>query len=61
MGVLTRPDFQIVFIDTPGIHTPKNRLGEYMVKVAYEALNEVEAVLFVTDASIASKSGTKAF
>ena len=55
MGVLTRPDFQIVFIDTPGIHTPKNRLGEYMVKVAYEALNEVEAVLFVTDASIGIK------
>ena len=50
MGVATRPDAQIIFIDTPGIHTPKNKLGEYMVKVAYDALNEVECVLFMTDA-----------
>lgn len=50
MGVATRPDAQIIFIDTPGIHTPKNKLGEYMVKVAYDALNEVECVLFIADA-----------
>jgi GTP-binding protein Era len=51
MGVLTRQDFQIIFIDTPGIHTPKNKLGQYMVKVAYDALNEVECILFMTDAT----------
>lgn len=51
MGVLTRPDFQIVFLDTPGVTTPKNRLGEYMLKVAYDALDEVEAILFLVDAS----------
>ncbi|MCE5234420.1 MAG: GTPase Era [Clostridiaceae bacterium] len=51
MGVLTRPGFQIVFLDTPGVTTPKNRLGEYMLKVAYDALDEVEAILFLVDAS----------
>ena len=46
MGVLTRPGRQMVFLDTPGVTTPKNRLGEYMCKVAFDALNEVEAILF---------------
>lgn len=50
MGVLTKPSWQIVFLDTPGVTTPKNRLGEYMLKVAYESLNEVEAALFMVDA-----------
>ena len=50
MGVLTKPQYQIVFLDTPGVTTPKNRLGEYMLKVAYDALNEVDAVLFLADA-----------
>lgn len=52
MGVMTRPDCQIVFLDTPGIHTPKNKLGQYMVKVAYDALNEVDGILFMTDATM---------
>lgn len=52
MGVLTRKDYQIVFIDTPGITTPKNKLGDYMLKVAYDSLNEVEAVLFLVDSTI---------
>ena len=51
MGVLTRPGRQMVFLDTPGVTTPKNKLGEYMCKVAFDALNEVEAILFVADAS----------
>ncbi len=49
MGVVTRPGYQMVFLDTPGVTTPRNRLGEYMVKVAYDALNEVEAILFLVD------------
>ncbi len=51
MGVVSRKDHQIIFIDTPGVTAPKNRLGKYMLKVAYDALNEVEAVLLMFDAS----------
>lgn len=51
MGVATRKDYQIVFLDTPGVAMPKNKLGEYMLKVAYESLNEVECALFITDAA----------
>ena len=51
MGVMTRSGYQIVFLDTPGVTTPKNRLGEYMLKSAYETLNEVDAVLLVIDAA----------
>ncbi len=47
--ILTEKDFQIVFLDTPGIHKPKNKLGEYMVKAAYGTLEEVDAVLFMTE------------
>lgn len=50
-GVLTRPGRQIVFLDTPGVTTPKNKLGEFMQKVASDAMNEVEAILFVADAT----------
>ena len=49
MGVLSRTGYQIVFLDTPGVTSPKNRLGEYMLKVAYDSLNEVEAILFLVD------------
>jgi len=49
-GVLHRPGSQIVFIDTPGLHRPRHRLGEYMVGVALSALKEVEAVLFMVEA-----------
>jgi len=41
---------QMVFLDTPGVSAPRNRLGAYMVNVAYEALDEVECILFVADA-----------
>lgn len=42
---------QIVFLDTPGIHKAKNKLGEYMVKVAESTLNEVDAVLWLVEPS----------
>ncbi|OXS62487.1 GTPase Era [Cohnella sp. CIP 111063] len=48
-GVYTTDDVQIVFLDTPGIHKPNSKLGNYMVKAAEGALNEVEAILFLTD------------
>ncbi|WP_337018989.1 GTPase Era [Oceanobacillus massiliensis] len=49
-GVLTTDDAQMVFIDTPGIHKPKHRLGDFMVKIAENTLNEVDAVLFMINA-----------
>jgi len=49
-GVYTESDAQFVFIDTPGIHKPKHRLGDFMVKMAENTLNEVDAVLFMVNA-----------
>lgn len=49
-GVYTTDDAQIVFIDTPGIHKPHSRLGDFMVKSALSTLNEVDAVLFMVNA-----------
>jgi GTP-binding protein Era len=49
-GVYTEVDAQMVFIDTPGIHKPKHALGDFMVKIAENTLNEVDAVLFMIDA-----------
>lgn len=50
-GVYTDDDVQIVFIDTPGIHRPKHRLGDFMMKVAKNTLREVDLILYVVDAS----------
>lgn len=49
-GVLTSEDYQMIFIDTPGIHKPKHRLGDFMVKIAENTLNEVDVVLFMINA-----------
>lgn len=46
--ILTKDDYQIVFVDTPGIHKPKHKLGEYMVKIAKDSLKEVDVALFLT-------------
>ncbi|WP_287449595.1 GTPase Era [Anaerovibrio sp.] len=51
MCVLTKPDAQLVFLDTPGIHKPIDKLGEYMVKAAEGTLQEVDAIIFVVDAN----------
>ena len=51
-GILTRGEYQIVFLDTPGIHTPKNKLGEYMVRTAYEANRDVDVTLLLLDAKV---------
>jgi len=49
-GVYTEDDVQIVFIDTPGIHKPKHKLGDFMVKVAQESIKDVDATLFMVNA-----------
>ncbi|HYF79680.1 MAG TPA: GTPase Era [Symbiobacteriaceae bacterium] len=51
LGVYNRDDAQVVFLDTPGIHKPHHRLGEYMNKVAVSTIPEVDVVLFVVDGS----------
>jgi GTP-binding protein Era len=50
-GILTLPDAQIAFVDTPPFHQPRNRLGEWMIEVATRALADADAVLFVLDAA----------
>ena len=49
LGVATRADWQIVFVDTPGLHKPRTKLGQYMVKAANDAREGVDAVLCVVD------------
>jgi len=49
LGVATREDWQIVFVDTPGLHKPRTKLGEYMMKSASDAREGVDAVLVVVD------------
>lgn len=48
-GVYTTEDMQLVFMDTPGIHKPKNRLGEYMTEMAEKTLEEVDVILYIID------------
>ena len=51
LAVYTTDEEQIIFTDTPGIHRPHNKLGEYMVNVANESIGDVDVVLFGVDAS----------
>lgn len=48
-AIITRNDFQAIFIDTPGIHNPKSKLGSYMVKSAETTLNEVDILLYLVE------------
>ncbi len=49
MGVLTQGETQLVFIDTPGLHKPRTRLGDYMVKTVSESVSGVDACLLVVE------------
>jgi len=49
-GVLTLENSQMIFIDTPGIHIPKHKLGDFMLKVAKNTLREVDVILFMVNA-----------
>ena len=51
MGILTREDAQIIFMDTPGIHEPKHALNKYMMHEVENALGDCDAILFVVDVS----------
>lgn len=51
MGVLTRGNEQLVFVDTPGFHKPKNKLGQNMMKAVSTGITDVDAAVFVVDAA----------
>lgn len=48
-GIYTKDDLQIIFVDTPGIHKPQNKLGTVLNKQAYYSLNDVDVILFLVD------------
>lgn len=50
-AIYTQPDAQLIFMDTPGLHKPQHKLGEYMVQMAERALRDADVVLWVVDAS----------
>jgi GTP-binding protein Era len=47
--ILTSKEYQVVFVDTPGIHKPKHKLGEYMVNSARDSIKEVDLIVFITN------------
>src|SRR5437867_1606433 len=56
-GIVTRPEGQVVFLDTPGIHKPIHRMNEGMMKSVREAMAGVVLILLIVDASVASGRG----
>ena len=50
-AIVNRPNSQIIFIDTPGIHKPKNKFGNVLVETAFGTISEVDVVLFVIEAN----------
>ncbi|NJO79445.1 MAG: GTPase Era [Cyanobacteria bacterium RM1_2_2] len=58
-GILTRPDVQIIFVDTPGIHKPQHELGSVLVKNARIAIDSVDILLFVVDGSVEAGGGDR--
>ena len=49
MGILTAHDYQLVFLDTPGIHQPRTQLGEYMMKAVRDAMDGMDCLLMLVD------------
>jgi len=58
-GIYTKDDLQIIFIDTPGIHKPENKLGTVLNKQAYYSLNDVDVILFLVDVTQKIGKGDK--
>lgn len=58
-GVYNDENAQIVFIDTPGIHKPKDKLGKYLNRQSYNATKDIDVILFVVDASTGIGKGDK--
>ncbi|YAF96646.1 MAG: GTPase Era [Nodularia sp. CChRGM 3473] len=58
-GILTTPEAQLIFVDTPGIHKPHHQLGEVLVQNAKIAIDSVDVVLFVVDGTVACGAGDR--
>ena len=58
-GIYNDEDSQIIFIDTPGIHKPKNKLGTYLNRKAYTMADDVDIILFLVDAKSGFGKGDK--
>ena len=56
LGIKNLPDAQVIFIDTPGIHRPKHKLGETMVKTAVGALQEVDLILLMVEPDVPDRN-----
>ncbi|MDD6191053.1 MAG: GTPase Era [Firmicutes bacterium] len=58
-GIYTEGDLQMIFVDTPGIHKPKNKLGEYMTEMATGTFSEVDLIIFIVDGSMRKGPGDR--
>lgn len=58
-GIYNEKDTQIIFVDTPGIHKPNHKLGDYLNKQAYYSINDVDVILFLVDVGESLGSGDK--
>ncbi len=59
LGIFTREDVQLLFVDTPGLHKPQHKLGEYMVRMAQTALRDADVVLWIIDVAEPPHVGDK--
>jgi GTP-binding protein Era len=60
LAILTKPDFQIIFVDTPGLIRPRHKLDEYMIGSAQEMVHDADIVLWLVDASTVPGAGDQA-
>jgi GTPase len=58
-SILNTDDYQLIFVDTPGMHKPKHKLGEFMVKLAKDSLKEVDLIIFMTTPDVEVGRGDK--
>lgn len=56
LGILTEESYQMVLLDTPGIHVPQNKLGVYMMSVVEETLTDADVILWLVDANVPPKA-----
>ncbi len=57
LGILTEEHAQVVFVDTPGLHKPRHSLGEFMVQVAQQALQDADLILYVVESTLPPGTG----